>query len=166
MSIITATPKDMARVVAIGGEPDFAQYLQTTPGVVTTGDQGDRCILGGSPIQNKVLLDGMTIYNPFSLYRVFSVFDTDIMRSADIYTGGFSAMYGGRISSIMDITTIDGNKKRHTGKISVNPFGSKLKLEGPIKKLNEANDNSTSSYIFSGKTSYLEQEVPKLFITI
>ena len=158
MSIITATPKDMARVVAIGGEPDFAQYLQTTPGVVTTGDQGGQMyIRGGSPIQNKVLLDGMTIYNPFHSIGFFSVFDTDIMRSADIYTGGFSAMYGGRISSIMDITTIDGNKKRHTGKISVNPFGSKLKLEGPIKKLNEANDNSTSSYIFSGKTSYLEQ---------
>ena len=158
MSVITATPKDMARVVAIGGEPDFAQYLQTTPGVVTTGDQGGQMyIRGGSPIQNKVLLDGMTIYNPFHSIGFFSVFDTDIMRSADIYTGGFSAMYGGRISSIMDITTIDGNKKRHSGKISVNPFGSKLKLEGPIKKLNEANDNSTASYIFSGKTSYLEQ---------
>ena len=54
MSIITATPKDMARVVAIGGEPDFAQYLQTTPGVITTGDQGGQMyIRGGSPIQNK-----------------------------------------------------------------------------------------------------------------
>ena len=158
MSVITATPKDMARVVAIGGEPDFAQYLQTTPGVVTTGDQGGQMyIRGGSPIQNKVLLDGMTIYNPFHSIGFFSVFDTDIMRSADIYTGGFSAMYGGRISSIMDITTIDGNKKRHSGKLSVNPFGSKLKLEGPIKKLSENNDNSTASYIFSGKTSYLEQ---------
>ena len=99
----------------------------------------------------------MTIYNPFHSIGFFSVFDTDILRSADIYTGGFSAMYGGRISSIMDITTIDGNKKRHSGKISVNPFGSKLKLEGPIKKLSENNDNSTASYIFSGKTSYLEQ---------
>ena len=85
------------------------------------------------------------------------------MRSADIYTGGFSAKYGGRISSIMDITTIDGNKKRHKGKISVNPFGSKLKIEGPIKKLNEENNNSTASYIFSGKTSYLEQTSKKLY---
>ena len=85
------------------------------------------------------------------------------MRSADIYTGGFSAKYGGRISSIMDITTIDGNKKRHKGKISVNQFGSKLKIEGPIKKLNEDNNNSTASYIFSGKTSYLEQTSKKLY---
>ena len=164
ISVITATPKDMARVVAIGGEPDFAQYLQTTPGVVTTGDQGGQMyIRGGSPIQNKVLLDGMTIYNPFHSIGFFSVFDIDIMRSADIYTGGFSAKYGGRISSIMDITTIDGNKKRYSGKISVNPFGSKLKIEGPIKKLNEENSNSSASYIFSGKTSYLEQTSKKLY---
>jgi hypothetical protein len=164
MSVITATPKDMAHVVAIGGEPDFAQYLQTTPGVVTTGDQGGQMyIRGGSPIQNKVLLDGMTIYNPFHSIGFFSVFDTDIIRSADIYTGGFSAEYGGRISSIMDITTIDGNKKHHTGKIAVNPFGSKLKLEGPIKKLNENNNSGSASYIFSGKTSYLEQSSKLLY---
>ena len=88
----------MAHVVAIGGEPDFAQYLQTTPGVVTTGDQfkGQMYIRGGSPIQNKVLLDGLTIYNPFHSIGFFSVFDTDIIRSADIYTGGFSAVYGGK----------------------------------------------------------------------
>ena len=56
MSVITATPKDMARVVAIGGEPDFAQYLQTTPGVVTTGDQGGQMyIRGGSPIQLSLI---------------------------------------------------------------------------------------------------------------
>ena len=164
MSVIKATPRDMAHVVAIGGEPDFAQYLQTTPGVVTTGDQGGQMyIRGGSPIQNKVLLDGMTIYNPFHSIGFFSVFDTDIIRSADIYTGGFSAVYGGRISSIMDITTIDGNKKRHAGKISVNPFGSKFKMEGPIKKLDENNIGNTASYIFSGKTSYLEQTSKLLY---
>ncbi len=164
MSVIKATPRDMAHVVAIGGEPDFAQYLQTTPGVVTTGDQGGQMyIRGGSPIQNKVLLDGMTIYNPFHSIGFFSVFDTDIIRSADIYTGGFSAVYGGRISSIMDITTIDGNKKRHAGKISINPFGSKFKMEGPIKKLDEDNIGNTASYIFSGKTSYLEQTSKLLY---
>ena len=167
MSVISATPKDMAHVVAIGGEPDFAQYLQTTPGVVTTGDQGGQMyIRGGSPIQNKVLLDGMTIYNPFHSIGFFSVFDTDIIRSADIYTGGFSAEYGGRISSIMDITTIDGNKKHHSGKIAVNPFGSKLKIEGPIKKLNENNNSGSASYIFSGKTSYLEQSSKQLYTYI
>ena len=160
---IKVTKKDMEIIPTIGGEPDLAQYMQIIPGVVFTGDQGGQLyIRGGSPIQNKVLLDGMTIYNPFHSIGFFSVFDTDIIRSADIYTGGFSAEYGGRISSIMDISTIDGNKKHHSGKISVNPFGSKLKIEGPIKKLDENNNNGTISYIFSGKTSYLE-ESSKLF---
>jgi hypothetical protein len=156
MSVIKATPKDFAHVVAIGGEPDFAQYLQTAPGVITTGDQGGQMyIRGGSPIQNKVLLDGMTVYNPFHSIGFFSVFDTDIIRSADIYTGGFGAEYGGRISSIMDISSKDGNKKHFSGKLSVNPFGSKLMLEGPLKKLTDEG-GSTMSYVFSGKTSYLE----------
>ena len=163
MSVIKATPKDMAHVVAIGGEPDFAQYLQTAPGVVTTGDQGGQMyIRGGSPIQNRVLLDGMTIYNPFHSIGFFSVFDTDIIRNADIYTGGFGAEYGGRISSVMDISSKDGNKKHFSGKISINPFGSKLMMEGPIKKLTE-DGGATVSYVFSGKTSYLEQTSKLLY---
>ncbi|MBM78698.1 MAG: TonB-dependent receptor [Crocinitomicaceae bacterium] len=163
MSVIKATPKDFAHVVSVGGEPDFAQYLQTAPGVVTTGDQGGQMyIRGGSPIQNKVLLDGMTIYNPFHSIGFFSVFDTEIIRSADIYTGGFSAEYGGRISSVMDITTKDGNKKHHAGKMSINPFGAKLTLEGPILPLKE-DGGPTISYVFSGKTSYLEQTSKLLY---
>ena len=111
VSVTKITPKDIKIIPAIGGEPDLAQYLQVLPGVVFTGDQGGQLyIRGGSPIQNKVLLDGMIVYNPFHSIGLFSVFDTDIMRNADIYTGGFGAQYGGRISSIMDITTRDGNK--------------------------------------------------------
>jgi hypothetical protein len=82
------------------GEPDIAQYLQVLPGVVFTGDQGGQLyIRGGSPVQNKVLLDGMIIYNPFHSIGLFSVFDNDIIKNADVYTGGFGAEYGGRTSS-------------------------------------------------------------------
>ena len=95
------------------------------PGVVFTDQGGQLYIRGGSPIQNKVLLDGMIVYNPFHSIGLFSVFDTDLIRNADIYTGGFGAQYGGRISSIMDITTKDGNKNRLAGKVSTNSFGSK-----------------------------------------
>lgn len=158
-STIKATKKDISAVVSTGGEPDLATYFQTVPGVVTTGDQGGQMyIRGGSPVQNKVLLDGMIIYNPFHSIGFFSVFDTELIKNADIYTGGFGAEYGGRISSVMDVTTIDGNKKRLAGKVSVNPFGAKLTLEGPLKKLREDDLNSgTISYVFSAKTSYLEQ---------
>lgn len=145
------------------GEPDLAQYLQVLPGVVFTGDQGGQLyIRGGLPIQNKVLLDGMVIYNPFHSIGLFSVFDNDIMRSADVYSAGFGAEYGGRTSSIMDITTRDGNKKRLSGKVSASTFGAKLTLEGPLKKLKEDGKGS-SSFLFSGKTSYLPQTSKTLY---
>lgn len=137
------------------GEPDLAQYLQVLPGVVFTGDQGGQLyIRGGSPVQNKVLLDGMIIYNPFHSIGLFSVFDNDIMRNADVYTGGFGAEYGGRISSVMDITTRDGNKKRISGKIGASTFGAKALVEGPIVKLKEDGKGS-ASFLLSVKNSYL-----------
>ncbi|KAA3648569.1 MAG: TonB-dependent receptor [Bacteroidetes bacterium] len=163
MSVVKLTPKDIKKMPSIGGDPDLAQYLQVLPGVVFTGDQGGQLyIRGGSPIQNKVLLDGMIIYNPFHSIGLFSVFDTDILRTADVYTGGFSAEYGGRISSIMDIKTKDGNKLKTTGKVSANTFGSKLLLEGPLKKPTTPGGGS-KSYIFSAKTSYLDQTSKSIY---
>ena len=130
------TPKDLEMIPTIGGEADLAQYLQIVPGVVFTGDQGGQLyIRGGSPVQNKVLLDGMIVYSPFHSIGLFSVFDTDIIRNTDVYTGGFNAEYGGRISSIMDIKTRDGNKKTFEGKLSANTFGSKLLMEDILTRL-------------------------------
>ena len=148
---IKITSQDLKIIPSIGGEPDLAQYMQIIPGVVFTGDQGGQLyIRGGSPIQNKVLLDGMTIYSPFHSIGLFSVFDSDIIRTTDVYTGGFGAEYGGRISSIMDIKTVDGGKKL-SGKLSSNTFGSKVLVKGPISK------NKKSSFILSAKTSYLDK---------
>lgn len=163
-SVVKISPKQIEKIPTIGTEPDLAQYMQVVPGVVFTGDQGGQLyIRGGSPIQNKVLLDGMIIYNPFHSIGLFSVFDSDIIRNADIYTGGFNAKYGGRISSVMDITSRDGNKIRHGGKISGGPFSSKLLLEGPIKKQNTDLSGGTVSYILSGKTSYIDQSSKLLY---
>lgn len=157
MSVSKVTPKEIQAMPSVGGEPDLAQYLQVLPGVTFTGDQGGQLyIRGGSPVQNKVLLDGMIIYNPFHSIGLFSVFDTDIMRNADVYTGGFSGQYGGRVSSIMDIKTKDGNKKRLSGKLSASTFGGKVLLEGPIKRAKSEGGGSTS-FVISGKHSYLEQ---------
>jgi len=145
------------------GEPDIAQYLQVLPGVVFTGDQGGQLyIRGGLPVQNKVLLDGLIVYNPFHSIGLFSVFDSDIMKNADVYSAGFGAEYGGRTSSIMDITTRDGNKKRATGKVSASTFGAKATIEGPLKKLKE-NGNTSASYILSAKHSYLPQTSKSLY---
>lgn len=162
-SVTKVTPKQIKKLPSMGAEPDLAQYLQIVPGVVFTGDQGGQLyIRGGSPIQNKVLLDGMLIYNPFHSIGLFSVFDSDIIRNADIFTGGFNAQYGGRISSVMDIKTRDGNKKRVSGKISGDTFGGKLLVEGPIIKQKE-DDGLSLSYVFSGKTSYLSETSKTLY---
>lgn len=163
MSVVKITPKEIKSLPTVGGEADIAQYLQVLPGVVFTGDQGGQLyIRGGSPIQNKVLMDGMIVYNPFHSIGLFSVFDTDIIRNADIYTGGFNAEYGGRISSIMDITTRDGNKKKLSGKIGASPFGAKALIEGPLKRAEKPGDG-TISFIFTGKTSYLEESSKLLY---
>jgi len=163
ISVNKITPKQIERIPSVGGEPDFAQYLQVIPGIVFTGDQGGQLyIRGGSPIQNKVLLDGMVVYNPFHSIGFFSVFDSDLIRNADVYTGGFNAEYGDRISSVMDITMRDGNKNRQAGKLSATTFGSKLLLEGPVFK-GEDNTKTSLSYVFSGKTSYIKESSKYLY---
>lgn len=162
-SVVNITPKTITKIPSIGGQADLAQYLQVIPGVVFTGDQGGQLyIRGGSPIQNKVLLDGMIVYNPFHSIGLFSVFDTDIIRNAEVYTGGFGAEYGGRVSSVMDITTRDGNKKRISGKVGASTFGAKVLLEGPLKKAKSDNDVSLS-FILSAKASYLEETSKNIY---
>ncbi len=157
ISTTKLTPKQIKQIPSIGGEPDLAQYLQVLPGVVFTGDQGGQLyIRGGAPIQNKILLDGMVIYNPFHSIGFFSVFETDAIRNVEVITGGFNAEYGGRISAIVDVTSRDGNKKQFAGKVSTGPFLSKLVLEGPISKLKE-NKGGSSSYLLSVKKSYLDK---------
>ncbi|MEI6815935.1 MAG: TonB-dependent receptor, partial [Bacteroidota bacterium] len=163
IGITKITPTELKMVPSVGGEPDLAQYLQVIPGIISTGDQGGQLyIRGGTPIQNLVLLDGMTIFNPFHSIGLFSVFDPDIIRNADVFTGGFNAEYGGRISSVMDITTRDGNKKHYSGKIATNPFTSKVILEGPISRAENEGDGSTS-FLISARTSYLQQTSKVLY---
>lgn len=163
MSVIKATGDDIKQIPAIGGDADIATYFQTVPGVVTTGDQGGQMyVRGGSPIQNKVLLDGMIIYNPFHSIGFFSVFETEIIRNADIYTGGFNAEYGGRISSIMDITTRDGNPNKLKGRLSVSPFMANALIEGPLMKPKKEGDGSIS-FILTGKHSYLDETSKALY---
>lgn len=155
-SVVTLSPKRIEKF-SVGGDADLVRAIQVLPGVVTTGDQGGQLyIRGGSPIQNLVMLDNMIIYNPFHSIGFFSVFDVDILQSADVYTGGFNAEYGGRTSSVMDIRTRPGNQKRFAGKASASTYSAKLLLEGPLFKKKGA-DRSSVSYIISGKTSYLDQ---------
>ena len=162
VSKITVTQKEIKSLPSTGGEPDIAQYLTVIPGVLTTGDQGGQIyIRGGSPVQNKILLDGMTIYSPFHSIGFFSVFETETIRSVDVLTGGFNAEYGGRVSAVVDLKTREGNKTRLAGLVSGSPFQAKALIEGPLLRLK---DGGTSvSMLVTGKKSLLPETSKTLY---
>lgn len=163
VSVETVTAKQISQIVSVGGESDIAQYLQVLPGVVFTGDQGGQLyIRGGSPVQNKVLLDGMIIYNPFHSIGLFSVFETDIIKNAEVHTGGYNSNHGGRISAVMDITTRDGSQNRLKGKIGASPFLGRILLEGPLARPKNP-DALAPTFIIAGKSSYLNRTSPVLY---
>ena len=156
--------KGLERIPSMGAENDIVGAFSVTPGVTTTGDQGGQLyVRGGTPIQNKILLDGMTIYSPFHSIGFFSVFETELIQNATILTGGFDAQYGGRISSVMDITYRDGNRKEFGGKVSVSPFMAKAVLEGPMGKQKADGTSPAGSYIFSAKHSLLDYTSKSLY---
>ncbi len=160
---LTITPREMKLLPSTGGEPDIAQFLQVTPGVVFTGDQGGQLyIRGGAPSQTGILLDGVTIYNPFHSIGLYSVFETDAIRSVDIHTAGFNAEYGNRTSAILDVRTKDGNKNRLSGKVSASPIMGRVMLEGPISKPKTEGGGSTT-FLLSAKHSYLDQTSTSLY---
>ncbi len=163
ISRITITPKQIKALPSTGGEADIAQYLMILPGVISTGDQGGQIyIRGGSPVQNKVLLDGMTIYNPFHSIGFFSVFETEAIKSAEVLSGGFSAEYGGRISAIVDLKTREGDKTRFGGLFSASPFQVKGLLEGPITPF-DPDKKGSSSFLVTAKHSILDITSPQLY---
>jgi hypothetical protein len=163
VSKLTVTPKQIRALPSAGGDADIAQYLTVLPGVILTGDQGGQLyIRGGSPVQNRILLDGMTIYNPFHSLGFFSVFETELIRNVDVFTGGFNAEYGGRTSAIVDVQTREGNRKRVAGLVSASPFQIKGLIEGPLVKLKEGSDKSIS-FVATAKKAIINQVDDQLY---
>ncbi|MFN5293438.1 MAG: TonB-dependent receptor plug domain-containing protein [Flavobacteriia bacterium] len=166
MSEIKMDKQAVERIPMYGAESDIVGALSVTPGVITTGDQGGQLyVRGGTPIQNKTLLDGMTIYNPFHSIGFYSIFETELVKSVDIYTGGFESKYGGRISSVMDITYRDGNRSKFAGKVSASPFMAKAVIEGPLGKKGK-DGLASGSYMLTGKHSLLDYTSRSLYPTI
>lgn len=163
VSVIKVSPKEIKALPAIGGEADILQYLQVIPGIIATGDQGGQLFIrGGSPVQNKIMLDGLTIINPFHSIGSFSVFETELISNVDVLTGGFNAEHGGRVSAVVDIKTRPGNGVQHEAIISGSPFMYKLLAEGPIIKFREDKDFS-ASYVLTTKQSIIDQTAKFLY---
>lgn len=152
---ITFSAKEINLLPSIG-TPDLMQYLQVLPGVVFTGDQGGQVyIRGGTPIQNMTLMDGMIVYSPFHSIGLFSTFDPDYIRSVEVFTGGFPAKYGGRVSSVIDIKTRNGSFTDYSGKVNLNPFSANALVEGPIKRARR--QGGGSSFLVSYRKNYIDQ---------
>lgn len=136
-------------------ETDVMRSLQYLPGVSSTGDVSAKYyVRGGSGDQNLVLLNGATIYNPFHSLGIFSVIDPDMINSVEFYKGSFTSEFGGRLSSVLNVVSRDGNKNRFGGSASLSFLTAKAVFEGPIPN---------GSFIITGRKS-VSDEVLKKFL--
>jgi outer membrane receptor for ferrienterochelin and colicin len=117
----------------LGGESDIIRMVQLLPGVQSGADGfGGLFVRGGGVDQNLMLVDGVPIYNAMHLLGVFSIYNTDALRSATFLKGGFPARYGGRNSSVFDVRTKEGNQRKFSGEAGLSLVTGKLRLETPI----------------------------------
>ena len=150
MSEINIPVSMIQTLPAILGEVDVLKVIQLLPGV-KTGNEGTSGIYvrGGGPDQNLILLDEAPVYNVSHLFGFFSVFNSDAIKNVTLIKGGFPARYGGRLSSVLDISLKDGNMKEFHGNFSIGIISSKLTLEGPLAK-------DKTSFIISGRRTYFD----------
>jgi outer membrane receptor for ferrienterochelin and colicin len=150
LGIIEIPLSQIKNTPALLGETDLMKSLQLIPGVQNTSEgKSDISVRGGSPDQNLILLDGVPIYNPNHIFGFLSVFNTDALKKVTFYKSSFPARFGGRLSSVVDITTKDGNKERFSGAATVGLPTFKLNIEGPIVK-------DRTSFIFSARRTYMD----------
>jgi hypothetical protein len=144
-SSISLSPSEIQILPALAGETDVLKAFQLMPGIKSAGEgQSSFFVRGGSPDQNMIILDNVPIYYINHLGGFVSVFNTEAIKDAKIYKGGFPAQYGGRLSSIVDIKTKDGNSHEHHTSLTLGLVSSKIMHEGPLK-------NDTLTYFISGR---------------
>jgi hypothetical protein len=140
--------KTIKQVPTVMGEADVLRVVMTLPGVVTVGEASTGLnVRGGAADANLILFNDATIYNPSHFFGMFSAFNPDVVKDIELYKSSIPAKYGGRSSSVLDITSREGNKKNFTGTAGVGLLTSRVELEGPIVK-------DRTSFILGGRTTY------------
>ncbi len=148
VSATTLTARQISTLPTVA-ETDLFRTIQLLPGVVSRSDFSSQLyVRGGSPDQNLVLLDGVTVYNPFHLLGLFSMFNADAVKEVEFITGGFPAEYGGRLSSVLRIVNNEGNSKAFAGHGNISLLSARATVEGPIPR---------GSYLISGRRTYFDQ---------
>ncbi len=132
------------------GEQDIMKTIQLLPGIEAAGEGSTAFYArGGGPDQNLILLDEAPVYNPSHLLGFLSIFNSDAIKDVSVTTGGIPAKYGGRLSSVVDIRTDDGNNKEYGVDGGIGLLASRLTVDGPIVK-------NTGSFIVSGRRTYAD----------
>lgn len=138
------------KVPVVLGEKDILKTIALMPGVKSAGEGNTGFyVRGGSSDQNLILLDGAPVYNASHLFGIFSTFNSDAVKGVDIYKGGMPAEYGGRLSSVLDVTMNDGNSKNFTVQGGLGLIASRIKVEGPI-------DSGKGSFMVSARRTYID----------
>ncbi|HLX91109.1 MAG TPA: TonB-dependent receptor, partial [Puia sp.] len=140
--------KMIKQVPVVFGEADVLRTVLTLPGVTSVGEASTGFnVRGGSADQNLILFSDATIYNPSHLFGFFSAFNPDVVKDVELYKSSIPEKYGGRLSSVLDVTAREGNRKKFSGVGGIGPLTSRLTLEGPIV-------NDKTSFIIGGRTTY------------
>jgi len=141
-------PMQQLTQIRVGGETDVFRALQMLPGILTSSQiSSGLFIRGGSPDQNLILLDGMTVYNPTHLFGFISAFNTDAIKDVELLKGGFPAEYGGRMSAVLNVTQKDGNRKDIEGLVGVGLISSRASVQGPL---------GSGSWFVGGRRTYMD----------
>ena len=150
MSALEMPVEQLKAVPVLFGEADIMKALQLLPGVQSGNEgTGGMYVRGGGPDENLFLLDGIPLYNVNHLGGFFSAFNADAVKNVTLYKGSFPARFGGRLSSVLDVTTNNGNDREIHGNASIGFISAKLNVEGPIIK-------EKTTFCFSARRTYAD----------
>jgi len=129
-------------------EADLLRALQTMPGITAISDFSSALyVRGGTPDQNLYLVDGTDVYNPEHAFGIFSTFNTNAIKKVDVSKGGFGSEYGGRLSSVIDVTNLDGNRNNFEGEFNLSLLSASTTLQMPIGSIGSISGSFRRTYI-------------------
>lgn len=150
MGKIDLSIDQIKNIPAFMGEVDILKAIQLLPGVRNAGEgNAGFYVRGGGPDQNLIMLDDAVVYNTGHLFGFFSIFNSDAIKNTSLIKGGMPAQYGGRLSSVLDVTMKDGNMNKFQAEGGIGLIASRLSLQGPIKK-------DKASFIVSARRTYVD----------
>lgn len=148
--------KTMKNMPLALGETDIMKVVLTLPGVQTVGEGTVGLnVRGGATNQNLILFNDAIVYNPSHLFGFFSTFNPDVLKNVELYKSGITADYGGRLSSVLDVSSREGNLKKFSGSGGISPVTGRLTLEGPLWK-------EKTSFLIGGRSTYSNWILKKL----